>query len=191
MPSDQRCDPFMADARLNSVHLEAPRRAEFRAARDKLLGARGGETMAAERQGAFQSGPSEFNTAIQNLPGAAGAAADAGAAYVLMDTDYIYPLKVGLNTIGRMPDNDVILQDAYVSRRHCAVLVHTAGFCELHDVASKNGTYLNGRRIAGPTRLNPGDEIRMCNHTLVFVRKSDISDRGPAVQPTRLDNSPS
>ncbi len=152
----------MVDARLNSVHLEAPRRQEFRAAREKLLGARGGETMAAERQGEFLSGLSEHNTAIQNVPGA-----NACAAYVLMDTDYIYPLKVGLNTVGRMPDNDVVLQDAYVSRRHCAVLIHTTGDrCELHDVASKNGTYLNGNKISGPTRLNPGDEIRMCNHTL-------------------------
>jgi hypothetical protein len=174
----------MADARLNSVHLEAPRRQEFRAAREKLLSARGGETMAAERQGGFLPGPSEFNTAIQNLP---GNAAIAGTAYVLMDTDYIYPLKVGLNTIGRMPDNDVVLQDAYVSRRHCAILIHTGDRCELHDVASKNGTLLNGQRISGPTRIAPGDEIRMCNHNLVFLRKSDVPERGPAVQPTRMD----
>src|SRR6266536_3638442 len=119
----------MADARLNSIHLEAPRRQEFRAAREKLLSARGGETLAAERQGAYLAGPSEYNTAIQNLPGAVAA----GAPYVLMDSDYIYPLKVGLNTVGRMPDNDVVMQDAYVSRRHCAVLIHTGDACELHD----------------------------------------------------------
>src|SRR5215210_675536 len=134
----------MLDVRLNSVHLEAPRRQEFRAARDRLLGARGGETMAAERLTGLD-GPDDGNTAIRNLPGVSAAAP---ARYVLMDADYTYPLKVGLNTVGRMPDNDVVVPDAYVSRRHCAVLVHTGDRCELHDVASKNGTYLNGRRIA-------------------------------------------
>src|SRR5207253_6481325 len=111
----------MADARLNSIHLEAPRRQEFRAAREQVLSARGGETVAAERHGQL-SAVSEHNTAIQNLPENAEAAP---ARYVLMDCDYIYPLKVGLNTVGRMPDNDVVVQDAYVSRRHCAVVVHT------------------------------------------------------------------
>jgi pSer/pThr/pTyr-binding forkhead associated (FHA) protein len=101
-------------------------------------------------------------------PGAEEAVA---AKFVLMDRDYVYPLKVGLNTIGRMPDNDVVLEDAYVSRRHCAVLVHAGDQCELHDVASKNGTFLNGHKISGPTRLKSGDEIRMCNKLLVFVAR--------------------
>ena len=39
--------------------------------------------------------------------------------------EYIYPLKVGINTVGRSPDNDVVVQDCYISRRHCAILVHT------------------------------------------------------------------
>ena len=64
--------------------------------------------------------------------------------------------KVGLNTVGRMPDNDVVVQDAYVSRRHCAIVVHTGDRCEVHDIASKNGTYLNGHKISGPTRRPPG-----------------------------------
>ena len=174
----------MLDARLNSIHLEAPRRQEFRAARDQLLSARGGETMAAERQGGAAVGLSELNTAIQNLPGNAAATA---ARYVLMDVDYVYPLKIGLNTVGRMPDNDVVVPDAYVSRRHCAIVVHTADRCELHDIASKNGTYLNGHKIAGPTRLHSGDQIRMCNRNLVFLLKVDLPEKAPAVQQTRAE----
>jgi hypothetical protein len=171
----------MGDARLNSVHLEAPRRQEFRAAREKLLSARGGETMAAERHGDL-SAAGVHNTAIQNLPENAEAAP---ARFVLMDCEYIYPLKIGVNTVGRMPDNDVVVQDAYVSRRHCAIVVHTGDRCELHDIASKNGTYLNGHKINGPTRLHSGDQIRMCNRTVTFLQKGEISERAPAVQPTR------
>src|SRR4051812_8500003 len=132
----------MTDGRLNSVHLESPRRQEFRVARDVLLHARGGETVAAEQHhlAALAEGSP---TAVQRQGGT-----PAVARFVLMDSDYVYPLKVGLNTIGRMPDNDVVIQDAYVSRRHCAVLVHLTGDrCELHDVASKNGTLLNGQKI--------------------------------------------
>jgi pSer/pThr/pTyr-binding forkhead associated (FHA) protein len=174
----------MLDARLNSVHLESPRRDEFRTARAQLLSSRGGETMAAERDEALSHESSQHNTAIQNLPENAGAAV---ARYVLMDNDYIYPLKVGLNTVGRMPDNDVVVQDAYVSRRHCAIVVHTGDRCELHDIASKNGTYLNGHKIAGPTRLHSGDQIRMCNRNLVFLRKTDLSEKTPSAPPTRSE----
>jgi pSer/pThr/pTyr-binding forkhead associated (FHA) protein len=78
-----------------------------------------------------------------------------------------------------MPDNDVVLKDASVSRRHCAIVVHATRGCELHDTASKNGTYLNGKRIGGPTRLINGDQIRLCEVTLVF-QAGDATPPPPA-----------
>ncbi len=51
------------------------------------------------------------------------------------------------------------------------MLVHADGRCELHDVASKNGTFLNGGKIEGPTPLKSNDEIRMCTKTLVFISR--------------------
>lgn len=158
----------MADPRLNSVHLEAPRRAEYRRARESLLQARGSHTVALEQQEEVAAAQ-HHNTIIQNIPDHAPPDVN----FWLMDKEYIYPLRVGINTIGRAPDNDVVVQDAYVSRRHCAVLVHADDGCELHDTASKNGTYLNGRKIGGPTRLHSGDEIRMCDLRLTFVGKSE------------------
>src|SRR5262245_11759861 len=124
----------MVDPRLNSVHLEAPRRQEFRRAREALLGARGWQTVMAEKASEPSDGP---QTLVQAPP--KPGATPAGLKFWLVDRDYIYPLKVGLNTIGRSPDNDVVIQDAYVSRRHCAILVHANSRIELHDVASKNG----------------------------------------------------
>ena len=168
----------MADPRLNSVHLEAPRRQEFRRAREALLNARGFQTMAAE-QGDLRALDGDSHTLVQEPE----QHAPAGLKYWLVDRDKVYPLRVGLNTIGRSPDNDVVVQDSYVSRRHCAVLVHAAENCELHDTASKNGTYLNGRRIPGPTRLASGDEIRMCDRQMVFLAKNGAPDL-PAHCPT-------
>jgi pSer/pThr/pTyr-binding forkhead associated (FHA) protein len=170
----------MTDPRLNSIHLDLPRRQQFRAAREALLHARGNNTLCAERQG---EGASNVNlTAIEKI---GPAPAPTAARFVLMDRDYVYPLQTGLNTIGRLPDNDIVLDDAYVSRRHCAVLVHAGGYCELHDVASKNGTILNGHRIEGPTRLKSGDEIKMCTRNLVFVCRTPEEAASPATQNTR------
>ena len=50
----------------------------------------------------------------------------------------------------------------------CAIILHTDGRCELHDVASKNGTQLNGKKIDGPTRLQSGDQLLLCNRKLTF-----------------------
>jgi pSer/pThr/pTyr-binding forkhead associated (FHA) protein len=158
----------MADPRFNSVHLEPPRRQEYRRAREALLQARGWQTVAAESPEALAAdlqGP----LTLRQEPDASDVAT---LNFWLLDRDAIYPLKVGLNTIGRSPENDVIVKDAYVSRRHCAILVHAGDGCELHDTASKNGTYLNGRKLAGPTRLSSGDEIRMCDRQYVFLTRT-------------------
>jgi pSer/pThr/pTyr-binding forkhead associated (FHA) protein len=88
--------------------------------------------------------------------------------FYLKDGSDVFPLRMGLNSVGRLPDNDVVIRDECVSRRHCAVLVHTDMRCELHDVASKNGTLLNGKKIGGPTRLQSGDQILLCNKRLTF-----------------------
>jgi hypothetical protein len=159
----------MADPRLNSIHLEPPRREEFRRAREALLGSRGQLTRYAELQ---EEPPDDVEVDSRTLIERLGEQLPAELDFAVLDKDAIYPLKVGLNTIGRLPDNDVVVPDPYVSRRHCAIMVHASAGCELHDVASKNGTYLNGQRLMGPTPLVSGDEIRMCDRQLVFIRKN-------------------
>lgn len=167
----------MAEQRFSSMHLEGPRREEFRLAREALLGARGDLTIQAERQG-FAPG-SNHHTAVDAVN-----QAPVDARHVLIDKESIYPLKTGLNTIGRMPDNDVVIPDPYISRRHCAILVHAGDGCEVHDFASKNGTLVNGRKIGGPTLLHSGDEILMCNRRLVYVTRTG-SPPADAYRPTQ------
>jgi hypothetical protein len=162
----------MVDPRLNSLHLEPVRRQDYRRARDKLLHSRGDHTLYAERQGGLDADVS--STFIRKQ--AAGAPAELN--YWLVDKEFIYPLKVGVNTLGRSGDNDVVVEDAFVSRRHCAILVHLNRSCELHDTASKNGTFVNGSKLAGPTPLKSGDEIRVCDRQFVFLTRSD-SPAGP------------
>ena len=60
-----------------------------------------------------------------------------------------------------------------MSRRHCAILVHAWGGCELHDTASRNGTCVNGRRVGPPVRLASGDQVRVCRRLLLLVSEAD------------------
>jgi pSer/pThr/pTyr-binding forkhead associated (FHA) protein len=54
----------------------------------------------------------------------------------------------------------ITLQDAEVSRRH-AVVRPVEGGVEVQDVESTNGTWVNDRRIGGPTVVRPGDVLRL------------------------------
>jgi hypothetical protein len=141
----------------------APRRDEFRRARSRVEGALGEHTLAGDLR-ALQNDGHTFVAGSKSGPVA--------AACWLLDRGRQLPLKVGLNSIGRLPDNDVVIDDATISRRHCAIVVHSDLSVELLDIASKNGTTVNGRKLAGSARLKDGDEIILCDRKLVFVMNS-------------------
>ena len=167
----------MGDPRLNSLHLDPSRRQDYRRAKEALLQARGNETICAERR---QDDDSDVhNTIIRNSEASPSSALQCW----LSDREYVYPLKTGLNTMGRSADNDVVVEDLYVSRRHCAILMHHDHSCVLHDTASKNGTFLNGSKISGPTPLKPGDEVRICNRHFVFRTHDGPLPANPAAPP--------
>ncbi|MDR1403845.1 MAG: FHA domain-containing protein [Tannerellaceae bacterium] len=50
-------------------------------------------------------------------------------------------------TIGKAADNDVVVNDPYVSRYHARLLRDEEGCLFLEDIASTNGTFVNGSRI--------------------------------------------
>lgn len=60
-------------------------------------------------------------------------------------------------SVGRLPDNDIVVDDLLVSRRH-AELRHTAGAWELTDLGSGNGTFVNGDRVTN-SRITTADVI--------------------------------
>ncbi len=60
--------------------------------------------------------------------------------------------------VGRKPGNAILLDDEFVSSEH-ALMALRDGHWWLSDVASTNGTYLNGLRIVSPTRVNWGDQV--------------------------------
>lgn len=63
--------------------------------------------------------------------------------------------------IGRDSDNTIVIgDDAYVSGHH-AKLVVTDGQVVLHDLSSRNGTYLNSTRLDQQRTVQTGDRIQI------------------------------
>ena len=158
----------MSDPRLHSMHLEGqPRRESFRAAREAIRAACGNQTIAGDVRILADDERLSAST-LAAPPGILGPGFVGRFTFYLKDGVNVYPLHVGMNSIGRLPDNDVVVRDECVSRRHCAILIHSDMRCELHDVASKNGTVLNGKKIPNPTKIQSGDQITLCNRRLTF-----------------------
>jgi len=67
----------------------------------------------------------------------------------------------GVIGIGREPDNTIaITDDTYLSGHHAKVSV-AGGQVIVDDLASRNGTFLNGSRIADTRTLKVGDRIQI------------------------------
>jgi len=62
--------------------------------------------------------------------------------------------------IGRQEDADIFLESLAVSRQH-ARIHYQGGEYFIEDVGSSNGTFINGRRISGPTPLTEGDALQI------------------------------
>src|SRR4051794_27873268 len=69
--------------------------------------------------------------------------------------------------IGRSSTSTVMLASEKVSRRHAMIQTQGAEFW-LVDLGSANGTYLNGRRVGQPSRLNDRDQITIADFQFVF-----------------------
>jgi hypothetical protein len=70
--------------------------------------------------------------------------------------------------IGRVEGNELVLASSEVSRTHCSVVLRE-GRAVVTDLGSTNGTLVNGQRIAGPTALPHGAQLRVGPFTLTYL----------------------
>lgn len=88
-------------------------------------------------------------------------------------------------TVGRLDNNDIVLPKNNVSKRHSQVALKE-GRAVVSDLKSTNGTYVNGRRIAAPLVLKPGDKVYIGDFILT-VEAHASSNETVAVPPVVLD----
>ena len=78
--------------------------------------------------------------------------------------------------IGRMKENDLIVNNLAVSRFH-AVLRRVGDGFEIEDLGSENGTLLDGVAVKGKRALPPGGELTIGKHTLSLQAAGDPNRR--------------
>jgi hypothetical protein len=81
-------------------------------------------------------------------------------------TETSFPLTRDTYTIGRHRNNDIVISDPKVSSFHARIDRTSEGF-NLVDLKSRNGSFVNGKRIEQAT-LKTGDEVRMGTARLVY-----------------------
>jgi predicted component of type VI protein secretion system len=105
----------------------------------------------------------------------------------------VYELQKEEIYIGREVNNDVVINDAEISRKHARLALRSGGYV-LEDLGSTNGTFVNGERLMGPHMLRPGETIMLGeNVSLVFERGFDADATmiaGTAQPPTYISSAP-
>lgn len=101
------------------------------------------------------------------------------------DTSQRYLPLAGNNcwTVGRSDDNNFVLGDRWISRNHAMLQCMDTGEYYLIDLGSRNGSFINGRRVSVPVTLHNGDaitfgqtELKFYCPTLKTVGNSDYSE---------------
>jgi hypothetical protein len=90
-------------------------------------------------------------------------------------------------TIGRLPDNDIRIDNAAVSGHH-SLIINILNDSFLEDLNSTNGTYVNGKLIKKHA-LQHGDVITVGHHQLRFVEDDEQQDefeKTMVIQPSAL-----
>ncbi|MER6483910.1 FHA domain-containing protein [Streptomyces virginiae] len=137
------------------------------------------------RFGDAQDGP----RAVLNAPGPGPGSAAAGPARVSnpsMTTTFRRPsavLPLPARTavrIGRATDNDLVIDELDVSRRHAELRALADGTYEIADLGSHNGTYLNGAPVTGAVPLAEGDIVGIGHLAFCLVgdRLQEYEDTG-------------
>lgn len=92
-----------------------------------------------------------------------------------------FELNRPVMSIGRDGSNPIQLRDIEVSRKHAELHTSSAD-CELHDLESSNGTFVNDQRV-GQLKLRNGDRIQIGRTLMIYTVSSDESTPGqsPAV----------
>lgn len=101
-----------------------------------------------------------------------------------------YPLEKTELFLGRDVNNDLVVNDPEVSRRH-ARLVQDGVTYRIEDLGSTNGTFIRGQRLSAPVLLRPGEIITFGEKVVLrYEVTSSDTNATVAVQRTAGQNMP-
>jgi len=92
--------------------------------------------------------------------------------FLIVNGARVYPLEQSLVNIGRSSDNDLIIKDGRISRKHAQLRAIRSKYV-LSDLNSKGGTYINGQRITQQS-LTPNDVISLAGVPVVYSQDRTI-----------------
>jgi ABC transport system ATP-binding/permease protein len=130
------------------------------------------------RLGNPEDGPVlRFEPQLPPEPVQAPAPAQAGIAH-LPSVDrrptYRMPLPAKVMRIGRTPDNDLVVEDLGVSRKHAELRKSQSGRYQIVDLGSHNGTFVNGARVR-QAELNE-DDIVSIGHSTFRLAEDELRE---------------
>lgn len=117
-------------------------------------------------------------------------------AFLIVNGKRHVPIDSAVLGIGRQLDNNLVLDDSTISRKHAQIRWRFGRFV-IHDVGSKSGTFVNGKKVSESV-LESGDIITLGKISLIYgednVRDKSITpanqDRSGATQKLRHDSLP-
>ena len=107
-----------------------------------------------------------FVATVDAAPPAASGS-DIGVRMYVTSADREFPLATGGTVIGRGGDAAIRIDAGGVSRHHARIDV-SGQEARVEDLGSKNGTFVDGRRVTGACLLTDGAEIRVGPVALTF-----------------------
>ncbi len=94
-----------------------------------------------------------------------------------------YALDKNEMFLGRDLNNEIVINDPEISRRHARLFVQGNSYI-IEDLGSTNGTFVNGQRLMGPNVLRPGDVITFGERMSLVFESSDFDQDATLVSPS-------
>ena len=119
--------------------------------------------------------PHAFDTTIETPP----ATPQKASLKILLPTGDVFDRELtnAETQIGKGPRNDIVIADPAVSTAHAMVRLEGSVYT-INDIGSRNGTFVNGERVAESRPLNHGDVIGIGLSKLTFRMGDDYSETG-------------
>ena len=99
------------------------------------------------------------------------------------------PLQKSELFIGRDSSNDIVINDAEVSRRHARLFLQGSSYM-LEDLGSTNGSFINGQRLVGPIAIRPGEIITLGERINLVFESLTFSQPPVAAPPVEVSIPP-